>query len=119
MATIRSVADAFVAGKPGYVRGDCPGGAYVTSDVDFFYSYRTEIGARLPVGLFAVTTHEYSISTTNHTRKLEQALRDAGYSPGELTVDIETRVPGRHGGYGSAWHPTGFATYPFTVWSKV
>lgn len=116
--TIYEVAEAFVEGRDAKSPGKCPGGAYVTSEGDFFYSYCTEVGARLRGGSFAVTTKKYSVSTSNHVRKLEDALRASGYSPEDLTVDIETKVPGRWGGYGPAWHPTGYETYPFTVWSK-
>jgi len=116
--TIREVADAFVSGRSAKAPGRCPGGAYVTSDGDFFYSYNTEIGVRLRGGSFAVTTHKYSVSTTNHTRRLEDALRSAGYVPDDMLIDIETKVPGRWGGFGPAWHPTGYETYPFIVWSK-
>lgn len=91
-----------------------PGGCRVTSEpqpdgTTALYSYRTIVAIRLPDGRIAVTPRRYSVTTS---RLMGRVARG---TPTGQTVTVATAVPGRWGGFGPAWHPTGTESLPFIV----
>lgn len=86
-------------------------------------SYRTEVATRFvdPItGLvgFALTPRKYSPTTSKVMSQLRRMLTAAGFEPTGETMSVQTTVPGRWGGYGPAWHATGFEVLPFEVWRR-
>ena len=113
--------DGHEAGTPA---AGVPGGRRVESisnpdtSVDLF-SYRTVVARRLGYGAVALTPRRYSVTTSKLMGRVRRALQARGFhpSPGSV-VTVEAAVPGRWGGYGPAWHPTGREALPFEVWLR-
>lgn len=94
-----------------------PGGHRVNSGGVVLFSYRTAVAWRREDGIVEITTRKYSVTTSRMLRGLEGALRTAGYRPVAVVVGMYVvAVPGRWGGFGPAWHPTGYETPAVTEW---
>lgn len=88
----------------------------------FLYSYRTLVAVRRPDGSFALTTRQYSVSTSKLMGRIERAIRSRSWTPdgGERNPTLlhySAAVPGRHGGYGIPWHPTGVEEPAFVLYT--
>lgn len=132
IGTADEVLRAFVAGEALRTRAArVPGGRRVSVDREpdgslSLYSYRTIVARRLPDGRIAVTPRRYSVTTSKLLGKLTRLVRGdwssastaiaEAYNDPELTlIEVTVAVPGRWGGYGLPWHPTGRETLPFVV----
>ena len=93
-----------------------PGGCRVSIEGDTLYSYRTAQAVRLDEHRIAVTLKRYSVTTSKLIRHLEGALFRAGYRPTVAADTIHAAVPGRWGGFGPAWHATGWENVPAVVY---
>lgn len=119
--TTQEVVDAFIRGENARTpSAPVPGGHRVTSEAGELRSYRTVVAVRQDVdGIvrFGVTTKKYSVTTSKLLGRVVRSINGAGFGhpvTGE-TVLVEASVPGRWGGFGPAWHPTGVETVPFVV----
>ena len=83
------------------------------------YSYRTAVAIRRPDGTFAVTQAKYSQTTSCLVGKLTRALYRAGYREVPPLTTIHAAVPGRWGGFGPAWHATGWEDVPAVIWAAL
>jgi hypothetical protein len=148
VGTTDEVLAAFIDGREMRTgRASVPGGNRLSAETDynrpglFLFSYRTEIALRLEDGCIAVTPKKYSRTTAKQLYALIGELQYHGYdvarywdimremaansrrkNPREVdlgeTVSVRANVPGRWGGYGPAWHPTGYDFLPFMVFRR-
>jgi hypothetical protein len=114
------VIDRFVAGQVGgTAAAHVPGGLRLRSERRLagmtLISYATEVAVRGD-GFVAVTPKRYSPSTSKAMSRLAGALNAAGYRETTEVTPVMAKVPGRWGGFGPAWHPTGQEMLPFTIW---
>ena len=68
----------------------------------------------------ALTRRRYSVTTSKLMGHLRGALHTAGYAL-DTTADpvtIRAAVPGRWGGYGPAWHATGWTIEQCDVYTR-
>jgi hypothetical protein len=119
--TADEVVDRFVAtGETCYTaRAGVPSGRRVWADPDGqLRSYRTCIAERLPDGGIAVGLQRYSVSTSNLQSYLRSSLLRHGYWPSTEDTTIHAAVPGRWGGFGPAWHATGWDEVPARIYRR-
>ena len=124
VGTASEVIDAFLSGEPlrtarAAVPGSCRVNAQATGEL---YSYRTVVATRIEAAggkalRFAITTRKYSVTTSKLLGQLERALWASGYRPTAELTTIHAAVLGRWGGYGPAWHATGWEDVPAVVWA--
>lgn len=100
-----------------------PGGCRVSMEQDAnglnLYSYRTIVARRLyAIDAVAITPRKYSVTTSKMMGRLTRSLAAQGYRPTDETVIVNAAVPGRWGGFGPAWHATGWEALPFVVWTR-
>lgn len=118
VGTSDQVIEAFIAGR--HLRtaaASVPGGCRVTSGGVVLFSYRTAVAWRREDGVVEITTRKYSVTTSRMLRALESTLRGAGYRPVAVVAGTNAAaVPGRWGGFGPAWHATGYETPAVTEW---
>jgi hypothetical protein len=80
-------------------------------------SYRSVI-AEARNGHVYVVTRTFSHSSVNVLHRLLRLLALEGYVPKESATVIRSAVPGRWGGYGPAWHATGYEDIPTILYTK-
>lgn len=120
VGTTAQVIDAFLQGKELRTRqAPVPGGYRVNSVPDAdgtvsLYSYRTVVAVRLASGEVAITPRKYSRTTS---KLLGMLRRQLGAATGDV-VGVRAAVPGRWGGFGPAWHSTGYEYLPFTIFAR-
>jgi len=100
-----------------------PGGCRVSVDQETgrmaLRSYRTIVAVRLITrDAVAVTPRRYTVTTSKMLGRLTRSLHAQGYRPTDETVEVSAAVPGRWGGFGPAWHATGWEVLPFVVWTR-
>lgn len=100
-----------------------PGGTRVSVDREMdgrlsLYSYRTIVAVRMPDGRVAITGRKYSVTTSELVGHIVAAAYREGYRETGTVEIIRAAVPGRHGGYGIPWHPTGYELLPFEVMAQ-
>lgn len=94
-----------------------PGGCRVSIEGPNLYSYRTVQAVRLSGERVAVWPGSgLTVTTSKLLSHLRGALYHAGYRPTAERYDVTWTVPGRWGGFGPAWHATGYEVTPFEVW---
>jgi len=82
-------------------------------------SYLTTVAVRIAGrDAVALTPRRYSVTTSKLMSQLRGELARQGYRETAETVTVNARVPGRWGGYGPAWHATGWEALPFAVWTR-
>ena len=126
VASAPEVVDAFLdaAVYPNRTRtAQVPGGCRVSVEKTAsgleLSSYRTVVAVRLHGrDAVAVTTQKYTVTTSKLVGRIARELRARGYAPQPETLTIATAVPGRWGGFGPAWHSTGWDSTPFIVWTR-
>lgn len=117
VGTTDEVLQAFLTGHDmRTARAPVPGGARVTSevfegDITKLYSYRTLVAVNMGDGKVAVTTSNYSVTTSRLVNALKRRLQPSVVG----NKDYATAVPGRWGGFGPAWHPTGVEDVNFDI----
>jgi len=117
VGTTEDVLRAFLAGQDmRTTKAQVPGGARVTSEVfeggiTKLYSYRTVVAVNMGDNKVAVTTHKYSVTTSKLVNALKRSLQPSVIG----TTPFDTAVPGRWGGFGPAWHPTGVEVVHFDI----
>ena len=117
VGTTDEVLSAFVRGEAKRTAKAPVPGAYRVVSVDVgagvthLFSYNTLVAANLGDGRFAVTPKKYSVTTSRLVNQLRRMLPPVS---GE-TVQARAAVPGRWGGFGPAWHPTGYDILDFLV----
>ena len=124
VGTASEVIDAFLDGRPLRTgAASVPGGCRVSATaLGELYSYRTVVALRLEAKdgqamRFAVTTKKYSVTTSKLLGHVQSALYRAGYREVPPLTTIHAAVPGRWGGFGPAWHATGWENVPAVVWT--
>ena len=103
-----------------------PGGCRVSVEWQTFEpgmaalrSYRTIVAVRLAGrDAVAITPRKYSPTTSKMVGALRRSLAAQGYRQTEETVTVNAAVPGRWGGFGPAWHATGWEALPFAIWTR-
>lgn len=114
------VLESFLAGTPAKGRAaKVPGGRRLSAERDSkgglnLFSYNTLIAHREANGDISVSERRYSTTTSKWQNKLKTLMSIDHYEPTGETRTHEARVPGRWGGWGIPWHPTGWETLPFT-----
>lgn len=115
-----------VAGYAGHVTrtpsAPVPGGCRVSLDTQLdgtvaLYSYRTIVAIRTPDGAFAITPASYGPSTGKLLGRVRRAILARSFKVDGGTIPVTVAVPGRWGGFGPAWHPTGRETLPFVLYT--
>lgn len=76
------------------------------------FSYQTVIARRHKNGDVSVTPRKYSTTTSKAQGRLMRRLLETHEPSGE-SRKVRAKVPGRWGGFGPAWHPTGWEDLPF------
>ena len=124
VGTTDEVIDAFLAGEALRTGlAPVPGGCRSYADeAGNLFSYRTIVAVRKPAErgfamYFALTPRKYTVTTSKLVGQVARRLRRAGYHATEQHVTVSTAVPGRWGGFGPAWHSTGYESLPFVIWS--
>lgn len=123
VGTADEVIEAFVEGRVMRTPiAPVPGGCRLSTDGTKLYSYRTEIAERDgtypgPTVYFGLA--KYGPTTSKWQNRLIREMQARGYQPmaeGERT--LHAAVPGRWGGFGPAWHPTGWEEVPTVTWRR-
>ncbi len=81
------------------------------------YSYRTIVAIREPGGAYALTPRRYGPSTDKLLGRVRTAIERQAFTVDGGTMPVTVAVPGRWGGFGPAWHPTGTETLPFILYT--
>lgn len=121
------VLSAFLRGEPARSRAThVPGGrrqrvavSHGEEGAHDLWSYNTIVARRHKGGDISVTPRRYSVTTSKMMGRLQRMMEGEGYSPsGESRTVRGVNVPGRWGGWGPAWHATGFEDLPFVHFIK-
>ena len=126
VASAPEVVDAFLdaAMYPNRTRSaQVPGGCRVSVEETVrgleLSNYRTVVAVCLHGrDAVAITTRKYSPTTSKLVGRIARELAARGYAPQPETLTVATVVPGRWGGFGPAWHSTGWDSTPFVVWTR-
>lgn len=120
VGTTYDVVETFATGEGHVTRtasAPVPGGCRVSIEGPSLYSYRTIQARRLSAERVAVWPGSgLTVTTSKMLGHLRGALMSAGYVPTGTFEPVTWAVPGRWGGFGPAWHATGYETTPFEVW---
>lgn len=124
--TNEDVMESFLEGKPAKSRAaHVPGGRRMRSEGTIeeagatnLFSYQTVIARRHKEGDISVTPRRYSTTTSKAQGKLQRRMIERGYEPSGESRKVRAKVPGRWGGFGPAWHETGWEDLPFVHYRK-